>query len=196
VKIGILAGSSRANSESARIGAWFASEINGRDGLSAQLVDFHETPISFVPEEIWGGQDANFNAMKSSLVDCDAFVVIAPEWGGAASPVIRNALLFLGSAVFADKPVYLVGISSGRGGLRPILEIRSFSYKNNYACYIPEWLVVTECDKHFTGDAADDNDYLVKRARYGIDTLVAYANALNTMRTAHPRDLETYQFGM
>jgi NAD(P)H-dependent FMN reductase len=196
MKIGVLAGSNRAASESGRIARWFAHEIDGRDGIESELVDFHDTPISFVPEEIWGGHDANFNAIKTALAQCDAFVVIAPEWGGAASPVIRNALLFLGSAVFADKPVYLVGVATGRGGLRPILEIRSFSYKNNYACYIPEWLVASECDKHFTGDSADDDDYLVKRARYGLDTLVAYATALKTVRAAHPRDLETYKFGM
>jgi hypothetical protein len=108
---------------------------------------------------------------------------------------MKNAMIFLGSSVFADKPAYLVGVSDGRGGLRPVLDMRSFGFKNSYVCYIPEWLIVTESKTHFNGEN-ETSDYVVGRARYGLDTLMAYAEALAIVRSKGIRDLETYTFGM
>jgi azobenzene reductase len=195
MKIGIIVGSNRASSESRRIAEWFYKELHARD-IETELVDFHDTPISFVPEEIWDGLDENFNAIKSRLIDCDGFVLVTPEWGGSASPVMKNAMIFLGSSVFADKPAYLVGVSDGRGGLRPILDMRSFGFKNSYVCYIPEWLVVTECKTHFQLNEENSDDYIVGRAKYGITTLLTYSTALATVRAQGIRDLDSYAFGM
>lgn len=196
MKIGILSGSNRADSQSMRIAQWFAGELTSRENVEIELVDLHEQPMSYIPDEIWSGQDQNFNDIKTRLTGCDGFVLVSPEWGGMASPAIKGAMIFLGSAVFADKPAYLVGVSDGRGGLRPVLEMRSFGFKNNYVCYIPEWLIVSDCKNHLLGGGQDNDDYVAKRGKYGVTTLLAYAEALQSVRNKNIRDLGAFEYGM
>jgi multimeric flavodoxin WrbA len=196
VKIGIVTGSSRSASESSRIGQWFKNEILTRENVEVEYVDLHETPMSFNPDVVWSGQDANTNDIKSRLSQCDGFVVITPEWGGMASPATMNMFIFMGSAVFADKPVYAVGVSDGRGGLRPITQMRSYAFKNTYACFIPEWLVVSDSKNNLLGGDADTENYVAGRAKYGVTTLIAYTEALSTVRSKNIRDLKNYEYGM
>jgi hypothetical protein len=74
--------------------------------------------------------------------------------------------------------------------------LKGYGYKNSYACFIPEWLIVSECvDKLVVGDK-DAADYTAGRAKYGMTMLLKYAEALATVRAANIRDLKTYEYGM
>lgn len=191
MKIGVISGSNRSRSESARIAQWFMQHLSSL-GHHAEMVDASKEKISYEPEVLWANDDPVFTAIRDRLQPLDGYVVVAPEWGGAASPVIMNLFLHLGAQVFADKPVYVVGVSSTRGGQRPVTQLRSYAYKNSYAVFLPEWLVVQECETAFQSE----DEYVVQRAIYGVEHLLAYAEALQPVRTKNLRDYERFQYGM
>ncbi|MCP4283283.1 MAG: hypothetical protein GY792_02350, partial [Gammaproteobacteria bacterium] len=84
------------------------------------------------------------------------------------------------------KPAYIIGVSSTTGGAYPVTELRISSYKNNRLCYIPEHLIVRDCEKVFN-KYPEENDpgsdpYYKSRLNWGLGILIGYGKALKAMR--------------
>ena len=115
-----------------------------------------------------------------------------------ASVGLINLFHFL-SHELAHKPVMLVGVSSGRGGSYPIIQLRELGYKNRHFVIAPESLVVNDCKNVFNDDVFDESApdlYLKKRADYALKILVQYAGALKTVRSSGVVDFASYESGM
>jgi len=68
------------------------------------------------------------------------------------------------------------------------------SYKNTFTNYLPEHLIVRDCENVF--NSPNDNEYLHKRAEYGLDLLVEFSKAFAQVRDSGKVDLENYPYGM
>lgn len=64
--------------------------------------------------------------LKQQVRDADAVVIVSPEYNASIPGVLKNALDWASrpahASPFVDKPVVLIGASTGRGGARSALD--------------------------------------------------------------------------
>ncbi|CAE6919924.1 NADPH-dependent FMN reductase [Pseudomonas marincola] len=183
LNIVLVAGSSRANSQSAKVARHLQQrliELGHTAEPICSVLDLGEAPLPLWPSENPGP----WPQYSQRLQACDALVVVAPEWNGMACPAIKNFFIFASKTELAHKPGLLVGVSSGIGGAYPIAELRASSYKNCRLCYLPEHLIVRNVEALMNeGHAASDADERIRqRADYALDILCKYAEALKPVR--------------
>lgn len=176
LNIALVAGSSRSDSQTAKVAAYLAARLQQRD-VQTQLIDLGHSALPLWPAE--DGHD-HWPAMAEQLKRADALIVLSPEWNGMASPALKNFFLFAGRHELAHKPALLVGVSSGQGGAYPLSELRASSYKNCRICFIPEQLIVRQVEAVLNGEqAADGDDQRIReRADWALEVLMQYAEAL------------------
>ena len=179
LKIAILSGSNRPDSQSAKVAAYLQQQLQ-QHGQQACVLDLAATPLPLWPV----GPAEHWPAMQAQLADADALVVIAPEWHGMACPAVKNFFLYASKAELAHKPALLVGVSSGVGGAYPISELRASGYKNSRLCYLPEHLIIRQVEQVLNAGAAlGEGDQRIRaRIDYALDILCQYAEALKTVR--------------
>ena len=179
LKIAILSGSSRPDSQSAKVAAYLQQKLQ-QHGQQACVLDLAATPLPLWP----GGPAEHWPAMQAQLAAADALVVIAPEWHGMACPAVKNFFLYASKAELAHKPALLVGVSSGVGGTYPISELRASGYKNCRLCYLPEHLIIRQVEQVLNaGVALGESDQRIRaRIDYALDILCQYAEALKPVR--------------
>lgn len=179
LKIAILSGSSRPDSQSAKVAAYLQQQLQ-QHGEQACVLDLGVTPLPLWP----AGPAEHWPAMQVQLAEADALVVIAPEWHGMACPAVKNFFLYASKAELAHKPALLVGVSSGIGGAYPISELRASGYKNSRLCYLPEHLIIRQVEQVLNAGATlEEPDQRIRaRIGYALDILCQYAEALAPVR--------------
>ncbi|MEN0106675.1 MAG: NAD(P)H-dependent oxidoreductase [Pseudomonas sp.] len=196
VSIALIVGSSRANSQSAKVAAYLGQRLQAL-GLCAapQVIDLARSPLP-----LWPGEDLNgvWNDHAQVLREADAVVVLAPEWHGMAAPAIKNLFMFAGYRELGHKPALLVSISSGQGGAYPLSEMRASSYKNNRVCYLPEHLIVRQVESVMNaGEAHSSDDQRIRqRADWTLQMLAHYAQAMQPLRGLITMDNAEFANGM
>ena len=203
MKIGIIVGSHRKDSQSAKVGRFLNGILSSMDNVNGWTLDLGKTPLPLWDEALWsnGAQWAELPALKAELDACDGFVVIAPEWHGMVPAALKNFfLLWAATGELSHKPALACAVSASDGGAYVIAELRMSSYKNNRLCWIPEHLIARHVKTLGNGDDAlndaSTHDPFQQRALYALKLLVAYADALGPVRAAGLIDHETFMNGM
>ncbi len=197
MKFVIISGSQRPQSQSAKL----AGEICGRlqQEYECDIVDLGERPLPFLDFSPNDSDKAYLAELGATLSNCDALVVISPEWHGMATAALKNFFLHFSGGQLAHKPALLVAVSSGDGGAYPIAELRSSSYKNSRICYLPEHLIVRHVESVFNSNAADNNEtsqqYLSERLDYALAVLTSYSENFVRIRESLP-DGSAFSNGM
>lgn len=200
MKITIINGSNREEAQSFRIANWLQDKLKSSN-IEVNFVDLRKVDMTFVPDEYWAGQSESAKAMRAEyekMADSDGVVIVTPEWGGAASPVLRQFILMSEKESFSHKPVLVFGVSATPvGGIRPIDDIKH-TFKNARGIFLPEPIVINDVNNFLIGDARDEKreDYISKRADYALSLLVEYSKALKQVRDSGIIDHETYPHGM
>lgn len=201
MKITIINGSNRENAQSFRIAEWVKSRLNeNHKDIEVDFVDLRKVDMSFVPDEYWAGESAKAKAMGKEykkVEDSDAVVIVTPEWGGAASPVLKHFILMSGYA-FAHKPVLTVGVSATPvGGIRPIEDIKH-TFKNARGVIMPEPVVINNVNSFaLNGKIENEHDeYIFPKMDYSLRLLEQYAKGLKIVRDSGVVDHEKFEFGM
>ena len=205
MKIGIICGSHRADSQSGRIARHIESVLKAEQLCDdTWLLDLAENPLPFWGEGIWSGdpqwQDI-LTPLSAALHSCDGFVVISPEWHGMVPSGLKNFfLMWTAGGELAHKPALIVTVSTSEGGAYPVNELRTSSYKNSRLCYLPEHLIVRHADTVFHPNNEDNDErshrYLSGRLVYCLALLKEYALAFRSIRASGKASLETYTNGM
>ena len=128
IKILILAGSLRRDSYNralARAAAQMATNVVSTgtfDGLGA--LPFYDGDLE---DE---GLPATIAALRLAIVEADALLIATPEYNGATSGVLKNALDWASrgpARILAAKPVAVMGASTGasgaKGGIESVVRI-------------------------------------------------------------------------
>lgn len=206
MKIGILSGSHRDDSQSEKVARYAATQLEKR-GLCDETFVFSlaDNPLPFWDEGLWTGDprwEEAIGDLRTELASCDGFVVVTPEWHGMVPAGLKNLfLLFPGSGELAHKPALIIAVSGGAGGgAYPVAELRMSSYKNSRICYLPEHLIVRNAGQVFNEDSAENDDkthdYLHARLIYCLDMLHEYTRAFKGIRASGKTTLEVYANGM
>ncbi|MDP1579565.1 MAG: NAD(P)H-dependent oxidoreductase [Candidatus Didemnitutus sp.] len=202
MKIFILSGSHRVDAQSLKVARYLAAAVPQEiSGAETFLYSLSGNPLPLW-DEAHGGPPADVWApISRELQAADALVVISPEWGGMATPGVKNFLLCCSADEVGHKPGLIVTVSAGRGGTYPVAELRLNGTKNNRLAWLPEHAIVQHVGDSL--NARDDSAELSKedaliraRLRYDLRLLGAYAKALVAVRRSGVVDHRTFRNGM
>lgn len=190
----LLAGSSRRDSQTAKVAHYLAARLQ-QHAVQTQIVDLAQQPLALWPASDDAG---HWPGMAAQLQAADALVVLSPEWHGMACPALKNLFVYAGRRELAHKPALLVGVSSGLGGAYPLSELRVSSYKNCRICFIPEQLIIRQVDAVLNDDqSVDAADQRVRdRADWALQVLLEYAKALHGMNSRIDWSVAQFANGM
>ena len=203
MKISIISGSHRKNSQSLKVAKHIESSL-----LESNLADEVYTlslagnPLPLWDESIWSGDEtwkSILTPISEELTSSDAFVIIAPEYHGQVPAALKNFFLMWKHEV-AHKPALIVAVSSGVGGTYPVAELRMSSYKNNRICYLPEHLIIRNVES-ILNKSDEDNDtksdsYYRERINWVLPQLTKYAEALKMVRDSGVTQTDKFGNGM
>jgi NAD(P)H-dependent FMN reductase len=205
MKIGIICGSHRQDSQSGKVSRYIENALISQ-GLCDEtwLYDLGGNPLPLWDESIWKGDpqwQKTLAPLSEELKSCDGLVVVSPEWHGMAPAGLKNFfLMWTAGGELAHKPALIVTVSTADGGSYPIAELRMSSYKNSRICYLPEHLIIRYVDKVFNEDPAlnkpEAQEYFDDRLAYCLAMLGEYAKAFTQIRASGKASLEVYPSGM
>ena len=204
MKISIISGSSRKNSQSEKVARYIQDTLSEKALCDETwLYSLKGNPLPLWDESIWDGNpewQERLQPISKQLASSDGFVVIAPEWHGQVPSGLKNFFLMWGKGELAHKPALIVTVSSADGGAYPVAELRMSSYKNNRICYIPEQIIVRNVESVLNENEADNNpdadQYFRSRFAYALGVLKEYAVALRKVRESGVADLSVFKNGM
>ena len=206
----IISSSQRKASQSAKVARHI--KVISQQFSHVDHIDLFEHQLPF-----WDGNDASkyvanstWPEIEGKLKKADALVLITPEWGGMASPLLKNFLLMADNQDTGHKPALLVAVVSGISGAYPIAELKMNAMKNNKLVATPDHLIIRNVEQVLNPVLAENTDTtpelnnreqgLRERIQYSIHTLYQYAQALAWVRQQHqdspyPKQQE-YCYGM
>lgn len=203
MKLCIISGSHRVASQTEKVSRYVLNFYKREfPSIACELILLAENPYPLFDE---GFFDKNNEKWKHAwqptaqkLAACDGAVVLSPEWSGMVPPGLKNFLLLASGEVLAHKPGLIVTVSSGMGGAYPMNELRTSGYKNSRICYIPDHVIVRDCEHVLNKEAAEnDRDQQIRnRLEYSAHVLIEYAKAFQGIRNSGVINFKDYPFGM
>ena len=203
MKIGIICGSHRTNSQSMKVAIVVEKSLQNGICEEAWIFSLGSNPLPLWDQGVWDG-DPEWTRMlmpiRQQLASSDAFVVITPEWHGQVPAGLKNFFLLFGKNELGHKPALIVSVSSGAGGAYPVAELRMSSYKNSRICYIPEQVIVRNVEGILNEDARDNDpksdQYIRQRLQWALRILKEYAVGLKHVRDSGVTQSDEYKNGM
>ena len=206
----IISASQRTESQSAKVADYLVNS-------STQFSEVRHIELCKQRLPLWDGEDSSkqndnsdWLAINTQLQTMDALILITPEWGGTASPLLKNLLMMSEAADIGHKPVLLVSVVNGISGAYPIAELRMNAFSNNKLVAIPDHLIIRNVEEilntvnevnQLEGSAITRRDKSIRhRIGYSLHTLLHYSQAMKSLRETlqgSTYDSEhLYQYGM
>ena len=202
MKLLIISASQRIASQSAKVAQYIARQDQGFTSVSHFELCRFNLPFWDGDSETKSLNGSGFETLNQQVKHADALVLITPEWGGMASPLLKNFLLMIDGQNTAHKPALLVAVSSGISGAYPIAELKMNALKNNKIVPIPDHLIIRNVQQVLDSDLPVNprDEDLRSRIDYSLYMLHQYSGALLSIRDAHnnrayPKQQE-YAYGM
>ncbi len=195
MNIAVISGSMRPQSQSLKVTNWLADHLREL-GINADVLDLDELDLPRYDDS--GELSDNVEKLLGVLNECDAAVFVSPEWNGMMSYGLINMQHYLGKQL-AHKPVMLAGVSSGRGGHYPLMQMRTMGYKNNQYVISPEALLVqgvNEIMNDHEPEVGSVDESVQARADYALRNLIEYAKALKAVKDSGVVDFDKYKNGV
>lgn len=155
---------------------------SGRTGIAARyiqrtystdLIDLSEGDIPLYNGEAYQAELENVAALRKKVKEADAVLLLSPEYHSSMSGTLKNALDFLGSEQFHQKPVGLLAVAGGgKGGINALNSMRTVG-RGVYANVIPKQLVLDPHCFDYEKDAVNEESAKLVDALY--KELVMYA---------------------
>lgn len=195
MKITIISASSRHNSNSIKLQQYLAGLLEQSGEHTVSVCDFVNCDIPMVGR---GDIDKNnLSEFQSDLIkkweQAELILLVAPEYNWLTSGELINALHQLGKANFAylfDNKVFgLSGVSSGRGGRRPGIELTTLL--NKLISFLGQVSIVSPkiFESHETQNNLSESGESLSNARYekGVEQYLSYT--LSVARRWHRQDI-------
>lgn len=201
MKLVIISGSPRDNSNSLRLAHAFANASTTQQAFSEiEVVDLNKAHIPFLdssskePLPKWESLHQATEQCRSA----DALMIITPEWHGMCPSALMNFLQLCTIEDLGHRPCLIVTVSTGMGGSNPVGQLRSYGYKNNHICFLPDHLIIRDAGHQFTDeqDLDKNDDPLYQRSRYSLALLKQYSVGLKLVRDSGVVQYEQFRNGM
>ena len=206
----IISASQRIESQSAKVAKYLTNSSNKFRKTSHIELCKQRLPLWDGEESSKQNDDSDWLAINSQFQTMDALILVTPEWGGTASPLLKNLLMMADATDSGHKPVLLVSVVNGISGAYPIAELRMNAFSNNKLVAIPDHLIIRNVDEilntvnestHRDEDVITRRDNSIRhRIGYSLHTLLHYSQAMKSLRETlqvSTYDNEhLYQYGM
>jgi len=192
----IVSGSQRESSMSFEVAKYMQRNIiEPFDDVTSTILDLSSYP--FLLDHYGIGREDKIalanekEAVLQKMYNCDAVIVVAPEWGGMLPPALVNLFLLsangsAGGLPFGHKPAFAVGISASGGGANPISLMKAYTAKNSHLAWLPLHAIIQNVNDFVIADWQPtlENRFsqIQSRLSVGIKSLVIYANQLSNVR--------------
>jgi len=202
MKFFILSGSHRQEAQSLKVANYVKTVLTREHpGAEAHLYSLSGNPLPLWDEASGGAPDALWDPISAELKAADALVVITPEWGGMATPGVKNFLLNCTADEIGHKPGLIVTVSASRGGSYPVAELRMSGFKNNRIVWLPEHVIVQHVGNNLVApdgapDLAKEDALIRQRLHYALRLLEEYGKAMKLVRASGVIDHKTFKSGM
>lgn len=195
MKIVVISGSVRANSESRKVADYLAGRLRAF-GVVAEVVDLNEQRLPLYDDSKEGPWQSVWEPIEKQLQEAEGFVFVSPEWDGVFSVGLHNMFHYaVKKRVLDHKPVMLVGVSDGMGGAYPIAQLKAVGPKNTHYVVSPENLRISKVKEALVnGEIVVDG--VRERADYSLQVLIEYAKALKPIRKSGLLDLKKFGSGV
>ena len=170
MKVLIISGSQRTESQSAKVGEYIASVSKQFEQVEHLELCRANLPLFDADFSAIKAEDSPWPAIEKQLEQADAYVLITPEWSGMASPMLKNLLLMCNHSYTGHKPALLVSVVAGINGAYPLAELRMNGFKNNKIVAIPDHVIVRHAADMLNSDVAEADrnefDEIIKLLNY------------------------------
>ncbi len=206
----IISASQRTQSQSAKVAEYIA-ETGG------QFNEINHIELCKQRLPMWDGEQSSKENVASDwltinqkLKNADALILITPEWGGTASPLLKNLLMMADATDIGHKPVLIVSVVNGISGAYPVAELRMNAFSNNKLVAIPDHLIIRNVEEILNtmnkgsqqkGNVITRRDRSIRhRIGYSLHTLLHYSQAMKSLRETLQGNTYSnehlYQYGM
>lgn len=198
----ILSGSHRQEAQTLKVAQYVQSVLmREHPGAETHLFSLSGNPLPLWDEASGGAPDALWDPISAELQAADALVILTPEWGGMATPGVKNFLLNCTATEIGHKPGLIITVSASRGGSYPVAELRMSGTKNNRLCWIPEHVIIHHAEQNLNSpdnspDLGKEDAMQRQRLRYALKVLAEYGQALKQVRASGVIDHNTFRSGM
>ena len=202
MRVMIVSGSHRQESQSARVAEYVADDLTRIDStLVLDSFSLSGNALTLWDESAWQGTSslaALWQQIRDRMRQAHAFVFVTPEWAGMVPPGLKNLLLFASPREVGHKPALLVGVSATRGGSYPVSELRTSGYKNNRLLVIPEHILIQDVADMLVGDSPSNkrDAWIRKRITFANRLLLEYGKAVGSIRASGLTDDADFPYGM
>ena len=188
----IISASQRTQSQSAKVAKYLTENSSQFSNISHIELCKQRLPLWDGEDESKQQDDSDWLTINAQLQTMDALILITPEWGGTASPLLKNLLMMTQAADIGHKPVLLISVVNGISGAYPIAELRMNAFSNNKLVAIPDHLIIRNVeeilntvnkDNQSLHNAITRRDKSIRhRIGYSLHTLLHYGQAMKTLR--------------
>lgn len=196
MKIVVISGSVRSDSQSRKVANYLAGRLNG--SVEVGIVDLNEQRLPLYDDSKEGPWQEVWKPVEEELASADGFVFVSPEWDGMFNVGLHNMFHYVTKTknhALAHKPVMLVGVSDGMGGAYPIAQLKAVGSKNTHFVVSPENLRISKV-KEVLVDGEIVIDGVRERADYSLKVLIEYAKALKPIRDSSLLDFKKFGSGV
>lgn len=162
MNIAIISGSARANNNTLRVAKAIQLQLTNLN-YQSNIIDFTFYDLPLINQ---GKIDINnWSEFQENLIskwqNADLIITISPEYNWSATPELLNMYNAIGVKeyldLFAEKTFAFVGVSSGKGGKMPCLQLiqvvgKLVSFSNSQSIVSPKIF-----ESHFTKEVLDEN---------------------------------------
>jgi chromate reductase len=186
MNISIISGSPRKNSNSLRL-AKALQRLSVQGGHEAAVIDFstYDIPLMVHGKVDPGNLTAFQNNLKNAFENASLIFLVSPEYNWLPSAELVNFFHQMGDKPFAnmwkDKVFAVAGVSNGRGGRFPCVQI---GYVLNKICGFMGFESVVSprnFESHFTPAVLDENGNSLGNDEFdqGLERFWSFAYKLN-----------------
>ncbi len=162
MNIAIISGSARANNNTLRVAKAIRLYLESNQH-EADIVDFTYYDLPLINQGTINS--ASLSSFQNNLItkwrNADLVITISPEYNWSSTPELLNMYNALGVRDFIDlfneKTFAFVGVSTGKGGKMPCLQLiqvvgKLVSFSNSQSFISPKIF-----ESHFTKEVLDEN---------------------------------------
>lgn len=140
MKIVMISGSPRKEGRTGKLSAFITKKYD------INLIDLSELVLPIYNGEESQNEISSVKQLRLQLEHADAIIVATPEYHGGMSGALKNAIDFLGSKHFKDKPVAIMAVAGGgKGGINALNNMR-IVLRALYANVLAKQLVIDPSD--------------------------------------------------
>lgn len=154
MNITIVSGSNRKNATTTQLTRYLKRVLESKE-CQVTLIELNELPLPFYSPDL-EHHDGNLEFFKKSLNAADGIILATPEYHGAPSGVLKNALDHVGFEQFDGKVVLSVSSAGGAVGVSSLQQLQTI-VRNVHGVNCPEWISIGGEQRAFTleGEPAD-----------------------------------------